>query len=70
MEFEGQNTPMSKLTRFIVLLQMVSLPVGNFVTASSSSRLIVLMIAFYWVLEKYKKEKVNLTVKKLSLEVK
>jgi len=49
---------------------MVSLPVGNFVTASSSSRLIVLMIAFYWVLEKYKKEKVNLTVKKLSLEVK
>lgn len=70
MEFEGQNTPMSKLTRFIVLLQMVSLPVGNFVTVSSSSRLIVLMIAFYWVLEKYKKEKVNLTVKKLSLEVK
>jgi hypothetical protein len=37
------------LTNFMIVLQMISLPVGNFVTASSASKLIVITLAFYWM---------------------
>lgn len=43
------NNGMSLLTNYIILMQMVSLPVGNFVIVSSASKLIILTISVYWV---------------------
>jgi hypothetical protein len=37
------------LTSFMVLMQMISLPVGNFVFTSSASKLIVLSLVMYWI---------------------
>lgn len=56
-------TPMARLTSFIILLQMISLPVGNFVTVSSSSRLIVLVVLFYWIWKKVIKHGIRGKVK-------
>lgn len=36
------------LTNYIILIQMVSLPVGNFVFLSSASKLIVVCLSLYW----------------------
>lgn len=36
------------LTHFIILLQMISLPVGNFVSTSSASKLILATLIIYW----------------------
>ncbi len=40
-----------ELTQFMILLQMISLPVGNFVWISSSNKLTVLCLVAFWVLK-------------------
>jgi len=37
------------LTIFIILLQMISLPVGNFIASSSASILIVVLLLYVWM---------------------
>lgn len=54
------NAPISQLTSFIILLQMVSLPVGNFITTSSASQLIVISLALYWIWKIFIKVKIKL----------
>jgi hypothetical protein len=41
-------SPMVYLTIFIILLQMISLPVGNFILVSSASLLIIFSLIIYW----------------------
>ncbi len=54
------------LTQFIIFMQMISLPVGNFLLASSSSKLIVMLIVFLWIWKlliknKFKFKNLNIT---------
>ena len=42
------TSPMVYLTIFIILLQMISLPVGNFIIVSSASLLIIFSLTIYW----------------------
>lgn len=44
-----KNKPLVGLTNFLILLQMVSLPVGNFLFISSANQLIVALVIVYWV---------------------
>jgi len=44
---EGKS-PIVELTNYIILLQMISLPVGNFLFTSSASKLIVMFLSLYW----------------------
>ncbi|MEG0292982.1 hypothetical protein [Enterococcus sp.] len=46
---ENEDTAIVKLTEFIVLLQMVSFPIGNFIFISSASTLIVLILVVVWL---------------------
>ena len=41
--------PATFVTSFLIVEEMLSLPVGNFITASSSSQLIVLSIVVFWL---------------------
>jgi len=43
------NSPMNQLTAFIILLQMISLPVGNFLSTSSASKLTITSLMLYWI---------------------
>ena len=45
---EGRK-PIVELTNFMILLQMISLPVGNFVSISSANRLIAFSLSIYWL---------------------
>lgn len=50
-----RKTAITQLAVFFILLQMVSLPIGNLVFVSSSLQLIVLLIIFYWLSKKVKR---------------
>lgn len=43
------DNPFSKLTDYIILIQMISLPVGNFIFTSSANQLTVLLLFIYWL---------------------
>lgn len=61
---ERENIPtIVHLTKFIVFVQMISLPIGNFVFISSSSTLIVVLIISVWVWEIIFKKKNHLHCK-------
>lgn len=47
------NDSLSYLTQFIIFLQMISLPIGNFVFVSSASTLIVVLLVFLWCLRAF-----------------
>lgn len=42
------DKPIVVLTNYIILLQMISLPVGNFVFTSSANKLILVSLSIYW----------------------
>ncbi|KAB3534734.1 hypothetical protein F8154_08390 [Alkaliphilus pronyensis] len=46
---EKNRTPISEVTNYLILLQMISLPVGNFLFTSSANELIALMSGIYWM---------------------
>src|SRR5690606_24710456 len=41
--------PVLHLTNYVILLQMISLPVGNFIFTSSANKLIVMLLIIYWI---------------------
>jgi len=45
------------LTNFMILMQMISLPVGNFVIVSSASELIVVFLVIHWIWKSFAKVK-------------
>lgn len=45
----GTQRVFSHITLFFIILQMISLPVGNFVITSSSNKLILVVMIFYWI---------------------
>lgn len=57
---EGNNSSLTYLTQFIILLQIISLPIGNFVFISSASTLIVMLISFIWFWKIFIKVKIKL----------
>jgi len=54
------KSPIVYLTNFMIFLQMISLPVGNFISTSSSNKLIVMTLIFYWIWKKMVKVKIKL----------
>jgi len=52
--------PIIYFTSFIILLQMISLPVGNFVSTSSASKLIVVLLFIVWVWKLFIKVRIKL----------
>ncbi|MCI2253104.1 hypothetical protein L2D08_01855 [Domibacillus sp. PGB-M46] len=44
-----EKTPIVELTNYVILLQMISLPVGNFLFTSSANQLIVFSLLIYWI---------------------
>lgn len=44
-----EKTSLVYLTQFIILMQLISFPIGNFVFVSSASTLIVTMLMFIWL---------------------
>jgi len=52
--------PIIYFTSFIILLQMISLPVGNFISTSSASKLIVALLLIVWVWKLFIKEIIKL----------
>ena len=52
--------PIIYFTSFIILLQMISLPVGNFISTSSASKLIVLFLFIVWGWKLFIKEVIKL----------
>jgi hypothetical protein len=55
-----RKNPILYLTSFMVLMQMISLPVGNFVFTSSASKLIVISLVMYWIWKLIIKVKIKL----------
>ena len=52
--------PIELLSLFIIFVQMVSLPVGNFVIVSSANQLIVILLTFYWIWKRLLRIKMKL----------
>ena len=52
--------PITYLTSFIILLQMLAIPIGNFVFVSSASKLIVILLTIYWIWKLFIKVKMKL----------
>jgi hypothetical protein len=52
--------PIIYFTSFIILLQMISLPVGNFISTSSASKLIVVLLFIVWVWKLFIKVRIKL----------
>lgn len=44
-----EKNTVTYLTGFIILLQMISLPIGNFISTSSASILIVFLLIVFWI---------------------
>lgn len=47
------------LIEFMILLQMISFPIGNFIVVSSSNKLIVLFIGAYWFWKRFIKFRIR-----------
>lgn len=45
----SHNVDIAYMTLYFILLQMISLPIGNFIQVSSSNKLIVAFLLFFWV---------------------
>lgn len=43
-----EKKPLTELTNFMILLQMISFPVGMFLMTSSANKLIVIILLLYW----------------------
>jgi len=49
-----KNTALIQLTCFLILFQMISLPIGNFVVNSSSNKLTILLVICIWAIKMFK----------------
>lgn len=48
IQIRNKKDTIANLTLFIILMQMISLPVGNFIGATSASQLIIIFLMTHW----------------------
>lgn len=49
IQLNHNGNTITLLTTFLILLQMIAIPIGNFVFVASSSKIIVFLVVVYWI---------------------